>query len=56
MTAIEFKEKAIDLLEYCLAMTKESAIEDEVEETDGFLEYCCGFEEAIEKIKGLEVK
>ena len=56
MTALEFKEKAIDLLEYCMAMTKETANEDGVEEEDGFLEYCCGFEEAIEKIRGMEVE
>lgn len=55
MTATEFKEKAIDLLEYCLVMTKETAKEDEIEDGDGFLEYCCGFEEAIEKIRGMEV-
>ena len=27
MTALEFKEKAIELLEYCMAITKENAID-----------------------------
>ena len=56
MTAFEFKEKAIELLEYCMAITKETAKEDEIEENDGFLEYCCGFEDAIDKIRGMEVE
>lgn len=52
MTAIEFKEYAIDVLKYCLAETKETAIEDELEDIEIELSdaYCEGLEDAIDKI------
>ena len=52
MTANEFKEYAIDVLKYCLAETKETAIEDRLEDIALELSeaYCEGLEDAIDKI------
>ena len=51
MTAEEFKERAIKTLEYCMELTRETAKDDGVEDEHDFIDYCCGFEEAIAKLK-----
>lgn len=55
MTAEEFKKQAIKRLEYCMSLTREAAKEDGVEDEHDFIDYCCGFEEAIEKLKSVSV-
>lgn len=55
MTVEEFKREAIVLLAFCVAETKECAIEDGLEDEELALNfaYCEGLEDAIKKIKGL---
>ena len=54
-TAKEFKTNAIELLKFCLAETKETAISDELgdEELELSDAYCEGLEDAIKKIASL---
>lgn len=58
MTAKEFKTSAIELLKFCLAETKETALSDglEDEELDLSNTYCEGLEDAIKKIESLSVE
>ena len=55
MTAKEFKTNTIELLKFCLAETKETAISDELEDEELELSevYCEGLEVAIKKIASL---
>lgn len=52
MTALEFKNSSLALLEFCLKETKETALSDglEGEEIDS---YCEGLQDAINKINSL---
>ena len=62
MDVEKFKEKSIRLLEYCIAETKRVAEEDElkydIESTyyEQAMAYCEGLQDAIDKIRGLEVE
>ena len=58
MTAKEFITSAIELLKFCLAETKETALSDglEDEELDLSNTYCEGLEDAIKKIESLSVE
>ena len=55
MTTKDFKTSAIELLKFCLAETKETAISDELEDEELELSevYCEGLEDAIKKIASL---
>ena len=55
MKAKDFKTNAIELLKFCLAETKETALLDglEDEELDLSDAYCEGLEDAIKKIASL---
>ena len=55
MTTKDFKTNAIELLKFCLAETKETAISDELEDEELELSeaYCEGLEDAIKKIASL---
>lgn len=57
MTLEEYKNRIIDKLTYCIALTKETAIEDELEGEDLELSnaYCDGLETAIYKINDLHI-
>ena len=58
MTAKNFKTNAIELLKFCLAETKETAISDQLEDEELELSkaYCEGLEDAIKKIASLSVE
>ena len=58
MTTKDFKTSAIELLKFCLAETKETALSDglEDEELDLSNTYCEGLEDAIKKIESLSVE
>ena len=58
MKAKDFKTNAIELLKFCLAETKETALSDglEDEELDLSNTYCEGLEDAIKKIESLSVE
>ena len=55
MTALEFKNSALALLEFCLKDTKETALSDGLEDEELKLSeaYCEGLEDAISKINSL---
>ena len=54
-TTTDFKTSAIELLKFCLAETKETAISDQLEDEESELSeaYCEGLEDAIKKIASL---
>ena len=55
MTALEFKNSALALLEFCLKETKETTLSDGLEDEELKLSeaYCEGLEDAISKINSL---